>query len=52
VEIRGLISELYAVERLVPGPFPGDAAAQMLPRRTPSRCLSDGDATFAATTVA
>ena len=27
-EIRGLIGELYAVERLVPGPFPGDPAAQ------------------------
>jgi transposase len=29
-EIRGLIGELYAIERLVPGPFPGDAAAQTL----------------------
>jgi transposase len=29
-EIRGLIGELYAVERLIPGPFPGDAAAQTL----------------------
>lgn len=29
-EIRGLIGELYAVERLVPGPFPGDTAAQAL----------------------
>ena len=27
-EIRGLIGELYGVERLVPGPFPGDTAAQ------------------------
>jgi transposase len=29
-DIRGLIGELYAIERLVPGPFPGDAAAQTL----------------------
>ena len=29
-EIRALIGELYAIERLVPGPFPGDASAQML----------------------
>jgi transposase len=29
-EIRGLIGELYTIERLVPGPFPGDAAAQTL----------------------
>ena len=29
-EIGALIGELYAVERLVPGPFPGDAAAQTL----------------------
>jgi transposase len=29
-EIRTLIGELYAIERLVPGPFPGDAAAQAL----------------------
>jgi transposase len=29
-EIRGLIGELYAVERLVPGPFPGDTTAQTL----------------------
>lgn len=29
-EIDGLIGELYAIERLVPGPFPGDAAAQAL----------------------
>jgi hypothetical protein len=29
-EIGALIGELYAIERLVPGPFPGDAAAQML----------------------
>ena len=29
-EIGGLIGELYAIERLVPGPFPGDAAAQAL----------------------
>jgi transposase len=27
-EIRGLIGELYVVERRVPGPFPGDPAAQ------------------------
>jgi transposase len=27
-EIGTLIGELYAIERLVPGPFPGDAAAQ------------------------
>jgi transposase len=27
-EIRTLIGELFAIERLVPGPFPGDAAAQ------------------------
>jgi transposase len=27
-EIGALIGELYATERLVPGPFPGDAAAQ------------------------
>jgi transposase len=29
-EITALIGELYAVEHLVPGPFPGDAAAQAL----------------------
>ena len=29
-EIAALIGELYAIERLVPGPFPGDAAAQTL----------------------
>lgn len=29
-EIGALIGELYAIERLVPGPFPGDAAAQAL----------------------
>jgi transposase len=29
-EIGTLIGELYAVERLIPGPFPGDAAAQAL----------------------
>ena len=29
-EVNALIGELYAVERLVPGPFPGDAAAQAL----------------------
>jgi transposase len=29
-EIDELIGELYAIERLVPGPFPGDAAAQTL----------------------
>lgn len=27
-EIAALIAELYAIERLVPGPFPGDAEAQ------------------------
>ena len=32
-EIGALIGELYAIERLVPGPFPGDAAAQVLRRR-------------------
>jgi transposase len=32
-EIRGLVGELYAGERLVPGPFPGDDAAQTLRRR-------------------
>jgi hypothetical protein len=29
-EIRALIGELYAIERLVPGPFPGHASAQRL----------------------
>jgi transposase len=29
-EIGELIGELYAIERLVPGPFPGDAAAHTL----------------------
>jgi transposase len=29
-EIGELIGELYAIERLVPGPFPGDGAAQTL----------------------
>jgi transposase len=29
-EIGALIKELYAVERLIPGPFPGDAAALTL----------------------
>jgi transposase len=32
-EITALIGELYAVERLVPGPFPGDGAAQALRRQ-------------------
>lgn len=32
-EIGGLIGELYAIERLVPGPFPGDAGAQALRRQ-------------------
>jgi transposase len=32
-EIDALIGELYAIERLVPGPFPGDAEAQMLRQR-------------------
>jgi transposase len=31
-EIGALIGELYAIERVVPGPFPGDAAAQALRR--------------------
>lgn len=31
-EIARLIGELYAIERLVPGPFPGDAVAQDLRR--------------------
>jgi transposase len=31
-EIGTLVGELYAIERLVPGPFPGDAAAQELRR--------------------
>jgi hypothetical protein len=29
-EIRAHIGELYAIERLGPGPFPGDGAAQAL----------------------
>ncbi len=29
-QIGALIGDLYAIERLVPGPFPGDAAAQAL----------------------
>lgn len=32
-EIAGLIGELYAIERLVPGSFPGDGAAQALRRQ-------------------
>ena len=32
-EIGGLIAELYAIERSVPGAFPGDATAQVLRRR-------------------
>jgi transposase len=32
-EIGALIGELYAIERLVPGPFPGDAVAQALRRQ-------------------
>ncbi len=32
-EIDALIGELYAIERSVPGPFPGDAAAQALRRQ-------------------
>jgi transposase len=32
-EIGALIGELYAIERVVPGPFPGDAAAQDLRRQ-------------------
>jgi hypothetical protein len=43
-EIGTLIGELYAIERLVPGPFPGDAAAQTLRqqlRHDRSRLLLD-----------
>jgi transposase len=32
-EIGALIGELYAIERLLPGPFPGDDAAQTLRRQ-------------------
>jgi transposase len=32
-EIDELIGELYAIERLVPGPFPGEAAGQTLRQR-------------------
>jgi transposase len=32
-EVTGLIGELYAIERLVPGPFPGDDVAQTLRRQ-------------------
>jgi len=32
-DISALIGELYAIERLVPGPFPGNAAAQALRRQ-------------------
>lgn len=32
-EIGGLIGELYAIERLVPSPFPGDDATQTLRRQ-------------------
>jgi transposase len=32
-EIRALIGELYQIERLVPGPFPGDDAARTLRRQ-------------------
>jgi hypothetical protein len=32
-EIGALIGELYAIERLVPGAFPGDPAAQVLRRQ-------------------
>jgi transposase len=32
-EIGALIGALYAIERLVPGPFPGDAATQTLRRQ-------------------
>jgi len=32
-EISGLIGELYAIDHLVPGPFPGDDAAQALRRQ-------------------
>ena len=32
-EIGALIGELYAIERVVPGPFPGDAAAPALRRQ-------------------
>jgi transposase len=43
-EIGALIGELYAIERLVPGPFPGDAGAQALRhdlRRDRSRSILD-----------
>jgi transposase len=43
-EIHALIGELYAVERLVPGRFPGDAAAQALRhqlRQARSRAIID-----------
>ena len=32
-EIAGLIGELYEIERMVPGPFPGDDTTQTLRRR-------------------
>jgi transposase len=43
-EITALVRELYAIERLVPGPFPGDATAQTLRqdlRRERSRPVLD-----------
>jgi transposase len=43
-EIGALIKELYAVERLIPGPFPGDATAQTLRqqlRQERSRAILD-----------
>ena len=43
-EIGALIGELYAIERLVPGPFPGDVAAQTLRqqlRQERSRAILD-----------
>jgi transposase len=41
-EIGELIGELYAIERLVPGPFPGDAPH----RCCASRCASNGHSRY------
>jgi hypothetical protein len=49
-EIDELIGDLYAVERLVPDRFPGDAAAQAL-RQERSRAITDRIKTWATEQV-
>ena len=58
-EIGALIGELYTIERLVPGPFPGDAAAHAAeaasgavpPCARPHLAVGDGASRLAAERV-